>query len=322
MPRLFFLPFYCPERRGRDIMRGMRGVRSKRRLWLLVVALALAITLAALFGRAVVSCVWSNAGALTYSRALVAAGDGAMAPDALAKAESLLVTALRLDGHNSAAHRLLGFVLWEQGHLDEAAAHWREGGIPLADFTRAASQARYAEHLEKALDWYSRAIAVAPAKSDAYASAAAILIAMDAEEQAFAYLDKAIALDDFASNSRRISARYNRGDLLRATGRYSEARAEYEWVLERKPNDYWAYIQLGGLAWEAEGDGAQAEAMYLRAVEISPNQKWGYRSLGSLYRDLGRTAEALQMYLKVLEIDPADDWVRKRVDALKAGESQ
>jgi len=62
--------------------------------------------------------------------------------------------------------------------------------------------------------------------------------------------------------------------------------------------------------------------MYLRAVEISPNQKWGYRSLGSLYRDLGRTAEALQMYLKVLEIDPADDWVRKRVDALKAGESQ
>jgi tetratricopeptide (TPR) repeat protein len=302
-------------------MRGMKDGQSGRRWWILV-GFAAIILLAALFGRVVVSRAWSNAGALAYSRALAVAGDGATAPDALAKAEPLLETALRLDGRNAAAHRLLGFVLWEQGRRDEAAAHWREAGIPLADLTRAANQARHADKLEKALDWYHRAIAVAPARSDAYASAGTTLIAIGDGEQALAYLDKAIALGDFISKSRETSAHFNRGDLLRAMERDSEARAEYEWVLEQEPDSYWAYLQLGRIEWEVDGDAARAEALYLRGLEIAPDLKWAYNRLGELYRETGRSAEALQMYRKALAIDPEDETAQKQVRRLESGGGQ
>lgn len=298
-------------------MRGMRDGHKGRRWWILIGVAALLI-LAALFGRTALSRAWSNAGALVYSRALAAAGDGATAPDALAKVEGLLDTALGLDRSNAAAHRLLGFVLWEQGHRGEAAAHWQEAQIVSTDFTRAAAQARFTGELEKALDWYQRAIAVAPTKSDAYGSAATTMIAVGEEEQALVYLEKAIALDAFTSSSREISAHFNRGDLLRAMGRDSEARAEYEWVLERDPDSYWAHLQLGRVAWEVDGDTARAEALYLRGVEIAPESKWAYNRLGELYRATGRFAEALAMYRKTLSIDPEDETAQKQVRRLES----
>jgi len=302
-------------------MRGMKDGQSGRRWWILV-GVAAIILLAALFGRAVLSRAWSNAGALAYSRALAVAGNGATAQDALAKAEALLDTALELDRRNAAAHRLLGFVLWERGHRDEAAAHWREAQILPTDFTRAGAQARHAEKLEKALDWYNRAIAIAPAKSDPYVSAATTMISMGDGEQALVYLDKAIALDDFTSRSRETSAHFNRGDLLRAMERDSEARAEYEWVLEQDPDSYWAYLQLGRIEWEVDGDAAQAEALYLKGLEIAPDQKWAYNRLGELYRETGRFAEALQMYRKTLAIDPEDETAKKQVRRLESGGGQ
>jgi len=294
----------------------------RKRTALAIAALALGVAGIALFGNVVASRAWSNAGMLALSRVLRSSDPGMAPLRRFAQAEALLRKALELDDHNAPAHRGLGFILWDQGSREQAGEEWRAGGIPYADFRRVAARANRAGDSENALDWYYRAIVLAPAASDAYASAATVLFDMGEEGQALALIDQALALDAFDSESAEVTAHFNRAEILRKMERSREAMAEYEWVVERRPNDYWAHIRLGALLWEVEQDAVRTEGLFLRAAEINPAAKWAYSRLGGFYREVGRSAEALQMYLRVLAIDSTDESAQKAVQALSDGGGQ
>jgi tetratricopeptide (TPR) repeat protein len=274
------------------------------------------IGLIALFGRAIVSRGWSNAGMLSLGRALRSSGAGVPAPEKLAHAESLFRKALEMDSRNASAHRGLGFIFWEQGAQHQAGDQWRRAGVAYMDFVRTGGLAARLGNPDKALDWYRRAIALAPYTSDPYVSAALILAEMEGEEQALALLEHALALDAFDNESVEIVAHAARADFLYSLGQRREAMADYEWVVARSTGNYWSTLRVGALAWELDGDAVRAEIMMLRALEINPKLKWAYSRLGDLYRDLGRRDEALQMFLKVLELDPDDEYALKRAKSL------
>jgi tetratricopeptide (TPR) repeat protein len=107
-----------------------------------------------------------------------------------------------------------------------------------------------------------------------------------------------------------------RGEALLQLGRRSEARDEFEWVTRELPDDYWATLRLGQLAWELDRDSQTAAQHFKRAEELDPNSKFAYRELGQLYDALGWTDLARRQFAQVLVIDPNDQlatsWMRQQ----------
>jgi len=255
---------------------------------------------------------------LALHRALSLMEAGTKVPTELSRARLFFRKSLYLDARNAAAHRGLGFVLWAEGERDLAGEEWRMGGIPYEDFVEIGIQLADAGDPESALDWYCRAMAIAPAASEPYAQAGLLLANMGQDEQALSALSQAVSFASFRSPSLRLITHSRRAGLLYKLGRTREAMLEYEWVVAHKPEDYWATLRVGALAWELDQDATRAEAMLLRAAEIGPTQKWAYSRLGDLYYDLGRRIESLKMYLRVLEIDPNDQSAQRRIQTLRA----
>lgn len=293
----------------------MRRIRSRGSV--LIAAILVAITVG-LFAQTLASRVYSNAGMLVLRRARSHIPSGAEATTELSRAEALFRKALDLDNRNGAAYRGLALLFWEQGLTQQAGESWRLGGIQYEDFVRVGEQIARAGDLESALDWYRRAVAVAPERGDPYLDLGLLLAKMGLDEQALSDLDQAVELDSFPDASREVVAHSERARLLYKLGKMREAMTEYEWLIQRRPDDYWAHLRVGALAWELDRDVARAEAMLVRATQIDPAQKWAYSRLGDLYRDTDRPADALKMYLKVLEIDPDDQSARKRIQAIEA----
>jgi tetratricopeptide (TPR) repeat protein len=128
----------------------------------------------------------------------------------------------------------------------------------------------------------------------------------EAKEEVLADLQQALETDDFTGEWARIQTHYLRGVVLKQAGQGGEAAAEFSWVVENDPDDYWAHVQLGLLAWELDDDVVAAEAWLLKANDLAENNKWAYRYLGQLYEELGRNDEAETMFRKVLAFDPDD----------------
>jgi tetratricopeptide (TPR) repeat protein len=95
-----------------------------------------------------------------------------------------------------------------------------------------------------------------------------------------------------------------------------EALADYEWVVEHKPQHYQALVHAGALCWQLEQDAQTAEILLTRAARLVPDNKWSYRTLAQIYEATGRTARALQMYRQVLRVDPQDALALQQLKAL------
>lgn len=118
--------------------------------------------------------------------------------------------------------------------------------------------------------------------------------------------DRALQLDQFRHDWNRVQNRYFRGVALQGLGRESEALAEFAWVVERLPDDYWALVRLGQLMWQVHGDAQAAEAHLLAALRARDDNKSAYLALGEVYWETGRQDEAVELYRAVLRLDPGD----------------
>lgn len=280
--------------------------------WVLVaVGVAAAIALA----RPIASRVCSNlAMAVVYAHAH-AGDDVAPSRASLEDAERLLARAVALDASNRAAHRGLGFVLWERGAFEEAGSHWRRGGIPVGDFLRVASQAER-EDVTRAMEWYRKAMAAWPGAGEPYVRAAILYENAKDWEAALALYERALATASFSSALMERRAHQGRGDALRNLGRPAEALPEYEWLVAHAPTYYWGYLRLAETVWQVQGDAERAEELYLQAITVDSQAKWAYRGLAVLYEATGRLQEAKTVYQKVLELDPEDALAKKRLERL------
>lgn len=128
----------------------------------------------------------------------------------------------------------------------------------------------------------------------------------EARDVVLAELQQALEADDFGGDWARVQAHYVRGVVLMQTGQELEAATEFNWIIKHEPDDYWAHVQLGLLAWEVDQDATAAEAWLQEAVELVPNNKWAYRYLGAVYEATGQNDQAAAMYQRVLALDPND----------------
>ncbi|MEG3839478.1 tetratricopeptide repeat protein, partial [Microcoleus sp. herbarium14] len=96
---------------------------------------------------------------------------------------------------------------------------------------------------------------------------------------------------------------FERGNLLKAQGRFGEAIAYFKNALVLQPNSLEAATNLA-VTLHQTGDLAEAAVYYQRAIEIDPNCAQAQNNLGILLQDRGSTAEAVTCFQKAIALNP------------------
>jgi tetratricopeptide (TPR) repeat protein len=244
---------------------------------------------------------------------------------------------------NASTWRALGYLHLARGEEEEALAAWRQAGIMTGELYAKGAEAEATANYDEALAWYGRVTTVDPQSIDAWLQAGSILeLKGDWASAATTYsagaasmpdnsdllfrmaqvqrvssssidwniildlLNRAIDKDNFLYDWHRAQSHHLRGEALRTLGNPKEALAEFIWVMEHRPDDYWATLGRAELTWQVEGDAEAAEHFFHAAVAIDAGNKWAYRQQAAFYADLGRIDEARTLYELVLRIDPDD----------------
>jgi len=93
------------------------------------------------------------------------------------------------------------------------------------------------------------------------------------------------------------------GTVYNGTGKYEEARTEFERVLQRDSTSDDAYRGLG-LAYERMGKFDEAEQTYRRAIQVRPDYWGGYNVLGAFLHRRARYDEAAKIFAQVIALAP------------------
>ncbi|MCF6284852.1 MAG: tetratricopeptide repeat protein, partial [Candidatus Hydrogenedentes bacterium] len=137
---------------------------------------------------------------------------------------------------------------------------------------------------------FKRAIALDPTWSRPYAGLGNLLgrHSFQRTEEAMEVLQKSIELDPEWGRPHNIMA-----VILRAAGRFEEARAEAELALKYMPNEISPLNNYANLLVDLERYD-EAETYFRRAIESYPEHPKPYYNLACLFSLRGRTQEALE----------------------------
>ena len=108
-----------------------------------------------------------------------------------------------------------------------------------------------------------------------------------------------------AQESDEAAMQLNRAISLIEKGRFDEAIAQLQKIIEKNPNYAPAYANLGTVYIGKRNLDKGIEA-YKKAVEINPNDKSTHSNLGNAYTDLKKYDEAIAEHKKVIELAPND----------------
>ncbi len=117
--------------------------------------------------------------------------------------------------------------------------------------------------------------------------------------EALADFDRVIELDP---NRARVTG--SRGETYRLLQRYDEAVADYSRAIELDPREAWV-ITSRGRAYRLLERYDEAFADYSRALELDPDRAWIITSRGRAYQASGRHEEAVADYSRAIELDPS-----------------
>jgi Flp pilus assembly protein TadD len=88
---------------------------------------------------------------------------------------------------------------------------------------------------------------------------------------------------------------------LAGRGRIDEAAAQFQAVLNTRPDHPEAHNNLGALL-AGQGRMDEAIAHFRKAVELKPTYAEAYKNLGSALADRGKTGEAMEQWRKALAL--------------------
>ena len=116
--------------------------------------------------------------------------------------------------------------------------------------------------------------------------------------KALEYFNKAVV-----SNPEDVFARSNRAFLQATMGIYDKAMTDYDFLLEKEPenHDHWGnrgYCLIGQERWE------EARMDFLKALEIEPEYVDGLMYVGVCHLSQGETEKALEYFVAALEKEP------------------
>jgi tetratricopeptide (TPR) repeat protein len=110
----------------------------------------------------------------------------------------------------------------------------------------------------------------------------------------------------------------DKGRKAYESGKYDEARAYYEHVLNNRKNDAAAQFGLGATAYKQQD--MELATRSLNAVKNSDDPSLAAKALynlGNMFRDQQKMAESLAMYRKAIELDPMDEDAKINYELLK-----
>jgi len=110
----------------------------------------------------------------------------------------------------------------------------------------------------------------------------------------------------------------DKGSKAYESGKYEEARAYYEHILNNRKNDASAQFGLGATAYKQQD--MEIATRSLNAVKNSDNPSLAAKALynlGNMFRDQQKMAESLAMYRKAIELDPMDEDAKINYELLK-----
>ena len=110
----------------------------------------------------------------------------------------------------------------------------------------------------------------------------------------------------------------DKGRKAYESGKYDEARAYYEHVLNNRKNDAAAQFGLGATAYKQQD--MEIATRSLNAVKNSDDPSLASKALynlGNMFRDQQKMAESLAMYRKAIELDPMDEDAKINYELLK-----
>ena len=154
--------------------------------------------------------------------------------------------------------------------------------------------------LDAALDSYDRAVALDPNYANAFCNRGVVLGLLNRLDDALISYERAIAL-----NPGDALALYNRGDVLRELKRFSEALTSYDRALAVMPDYAEAHCNRGVLLQELK-DWDAALASYNRSLEINPGIAYAYLNRGNLFREQKKLDLAMADYDRAIQADPLD----------------
>jgi tetratricopeptide (TPR) repeat protein len=201
-----------------------------------------------------------------------------------------------------AAHVAVGFILSQQGRVDEAIVYYRKALAVNPNYADAhnnlASALLEQEKLDEAIAHYREALEINPHYADAHNNLASALLQQGKLDEAFAHYQKALELDP-----KHAGVHFNLGNVLLQLGKLDEAIAHYQKGLQIKPRYDEGHNNLGAALYR-QGKLAEAVAHYRSALEINPRYAKAHYNLGNALCQQGKADEAIPHYQKAVEIDP------------------
>jgi tetratricopeptide (TPR) repeat protein len=150
---------------------------------------------------------------------------------------------------------------------------------------------------EKAIDHFSRAVALAPDHAQALYGRAVALQKCGRALEAIPDYESSLRLDPT-----HVEGWFNYGEALLSLARHSDAFAVFSRLLALAP-DHAAAHNLRGLALHAMGRDAEAVADYDRAIALAPGDKSRARNRAVSLARLGRHEEALASFVQAFALD-------------------
>ncbi len=162
---------------------------------------------------------------------------------------------------------------------------------------------------------YRQVVDADPCHADALHLLGVLYHQIDKNDQAIAFIDKAVALAPHVADYRA-----NRGIVLQRLGRLGEAEAAQRQALEREPGHVGAHFNLG-LVLAAQDRLSEAAFHYAEAVRLSPGLADAHLNLGAALQGLGRAEEALEAHARAAELLPGDPrpWTNRAVSLRHLG---
>ncbi len=117
---------------------------------------------------------------------------------------------------------------------------------------------------------------------------------------AIQYYQNALALD-----ANDIEINYNLAKLYQDLGMADLAKAQYQHLLQIKPDSYGALNGLGYIALEYENNSQEAIGYFTRAIEIDSLYPMAVGNRGLAFESLGMIEEARQDYMYCKKLDPS-----------------
>jgi protein O-GlcNAc transferase len=222
-------------------------------------------------------------------------------------AREVLELAVGVAAEDPDSHYLLASILEATGPRDAEVSHLRKAVELRADFEPARLQLiatlAKSDRLKEATQFCEESVAILPDSAELHFHRSNLHLRADEKALAVASCKRALVL-----SPAMVEAQQSLSRILLDTERFEEAEASYRREIELSPQHFGAYHQLGVVLNKMKRY-VEAVDHFKRAITLNPRSGASHFSLGETYRDLDKDSEenlalAHANYEKAVELEP------------------